>query len=298
MSALVPDHDTLIRFLLDDSGVRGVLVRLDRTWQTIAAQADYPDAVRDLLGQAAAAAALFTGHTKVEGRLSVQLNAHGPVKRLFAECTQSGTLRGLAHWEAPLPDPLHLDALGDDRLLAITIESAAVGSREPMRYQGLVPLQGESLSIAFEHYFASSEQIPTRLLLAADGSRATGLMLQRLPGTEVDDSHWDTTQALFETLGAQELLDTAPDTLLHRLFHEGGVRVLAAQALSFGCSCSRERVAAVLRTLGREEALAAAAETGVAEIRCEFCGQRHDVDRVDIERLFSAAAQDSGPALH
>ena len=284
---LVPD-DILHRFLLERSEVRGVIVRLQRTWETIRSREEYPPAIAALLGETAAAAALLTGHAKVDGRLSVQLKGSAPVRTLFAECTHAGTLRGLAHWTDPVPDVLTPRALGADALLAITIENDPPGGREPQRYQGLVDLDADSLGQAIEGYFVQSEQLPTRLLLAADESHACGLMLQVLPGTQGDPDGWDRAQHLFATLSPQELLAVPPEQLLYRLFHEDGVRVLASRPLAFGCSCSDERVARMLRGLGHEEALAAAEHgDGYASITCEFCGQRYRFDRVEIEALFA-----------
>lgn len=290
--SVLPEEDVLHRFLLERSGVRGVLVRLDDTWQTVRARADYPEALADLLGETLAAAALFTGHAKIDGRLSIQFKGSGALRSLFAECSQSGkeglsTLRGLARWQEPLPANLSPQSLGDDALLAITIESLAEGVREPTRYQGMVGLQSPTLAASFEQYFVQSEQLPTRLILSADADRAVGLMLQVLPGREGEDEDaWPRTQALFETLGANELRTSAPEDLLYRLFHEEGVRVLTSQPLAFACACSRERVGGMLLSLGREEAFAAL-QGDVAEVVCEFCNQHYHFDRVDLEQLFA-----------
>jgi molecular chaperone Hsp33 len=220
--------------------------------------------------------------------LSVQLRGTGALRSLFAECTRDGTLRGLAHYSEPLPDALTPRAFGDDSLLAITIENIALGGRDGMRYQGLVGLDVDTLAEAFEGYFAQSEQLPTRMLLAADRHVATGLMLQKLPGQLGDTDGWARASAVFETLGRDELLATPPSDLLFRLFHEDGVRVLNSRPLRFGCSCSRERVAAMLQSLGREEALAAAEEhqPPVAEVTCEFCGQTYRLPHAELSALF------------
>jgi molecular chaperone Hsp33 len=284
------DQDHLTRFLLADAGVRGVRVHLDATWQQIMQRADYPVAVTELLGEAAAAAALFTGHAKIDGRLSVQLRGDGPLRTLFAECTAAGTLRGIAQVEEGVSAlPRDLRALGPGAVLAITIENPSTTGGEPTRYQGLVALEADSLAGAFEDYFRQSEQLPTRLLLAADGERAAGLMLQKLPGDEGDEDGWNRAVALFDTLAPQELLDWPATTLLQRLFHEDGAQILGQRPLRFACSCSRERVASMLQSLGRDEAEAAALE-GVAEIRCEFCGQQYHFDADEIGELFSAPA--------
>jgi molecular chaperone Hsp33 len=279
------DHDVLTRFLLQEAGVRGVRVHLDQTWQQIRSRADYPPAAEELLGEAAVAAALFTGHAKVDGRLSVQLRGDGALRTLFTECTAIGTLRGIAQLEEDAPVSRDLRSLGDNAILAITIENPGTEGREPMRYQGIVALDAESLETAFEDYFRQSEQLPTRLLLVADGRGAAGLMLQKLPGDSGDVDGWDRATALFDTLDREELLTWPTADLLRRLFHEDGAEVLGERPLRFACSCSRERVASMLQSLGEEEAHAAAAG-GVAEIRCEFCGQQYLFDADQIADLF------------
>ncbi len=279
------DHDLQTRFLLPGAGVRGVLVHIDASWRELLAHQAYPPAATELLGQACAAAVLFTGHTKVDGRLSVQLRSKGPLRTLFAECTAAGTLRGIAQLEDGKDAPRDLSMLGDDALLAITIENPGLDPREPQRYQSLVNLQSATLAEVFEDYFRQSEQLPTRLLLASDGERAAGLMLQKLPGDEGDADGWNRAGALFETVGEEELLATAPGALMHRLFHEEVPELMAARELRFACSCSRERVAGMLQSLGEEEATAALNE-GVAEVRCEFCGQKYQFDTNQIRELF------------
>jgi len=296
MTASHSDHDSLTRFLLPDAGVRGVRVHLDETWRQIRSRAPYPEGIVRLLGEAAAAAALFTGHAKVDGRLAIQLRGHGALRTLFAECTAAGTLRGIARFDEEAPSPQGLADLGPDPILAITIENPSPRGREPQRYQGLVALHGNSLASAFEGYFLQSEQLPTRLLLAADGERAAGLMLQKLPGDAGDADGWTRAGALFETLTAAELLDWPGQTLLHRLFHEDNPEILATRPLRFGCSCSRERVEAMLQSLGVDEARAALAD-GAARVRCEFCGESYVFTEAEVEGLFEppGAAQIPAP---
>lgn len=279
-------RDQLTRFLLPHAGVRGVHVHLADTWRAIASSDDYPPGVRTLLGQAAAASALFTGHVKVDGRLSVQLRGQQVLRTLFAECTSEGTLRGIARVDEGGGDVADLGSLGDDALLAITIESTGIGNREATRYQGLVPLDAPGLAGAFEDYFTRSEQLPTRILLDAGDAGASGLMLQKLPADEGDDDGWDRASALFSTLGEEELASTPAAELLHRLFHEESPQLVGEKPLAFGCSCSRSRVEAMLESLGRAEAEAALIE-GTATVRCEFCGQAYAFDAGDLNALFT-----------
>lgn len=294
--------DTQLRFLLPAAGVRGVAVRLDEAWRSIAERADYPDAAAELLGEAAAAVALFIGHVKVDGRLSVQLRSAGAIGTLFTECTAAGTLRGIVRLNetADAPPSRDLRALGEDALLAITIENPALGGGEPVRYQGLVALHSARLDEAFEDYFRRSEQLPSRLLLACDGQRAAGLLLQKLPGEEGDEDGFRRASALFDTLGSEELLTLPPAEVIHRLFHEEAPQLVGEKPLRFACSCSRERVEGMLVSLGRGEADAAvAAGDGTASILCEFCGQGYHFDAGQIDALFTreASAQPAAPGL-
>lgn len=290
-----PDLDVLTRFLLPGAGVRGVLVHLDDTWRHIRARADHAGAVTALLGEATAAAALFTGHAKVDGRLSVQLRGQGALRTVFAECTPAGTLRGIAQAAEDEPPPQGLADLGAAPVLAITIENPSPRGREPQRYQGLVPLEGADLATAFERYFAQSEQLPTRILLAADGRRAAGVMIQKLPGDAGDADGWTRAGALFDTLAPAELLAWTGEELVHRLFHEEAPEVLAHRPLAFGCSCSRERVVGMLQSLGEDEALAAVAD-GAARVRCEFCGENYVFTEEEVADLFRPSeSQASAP---
>ncbi|AHX12056.1 heat shock protein Hsp33 [Dyella jiangningensis] len=289
-------EDVLHRFMLERAGVRGVLVRLGAAWREVAGRSAYPAALRSVLGQTLAASALLTGNIKLEGALSVELKSTGPLRLLFAECTDQGRLRGLARWSDPLPETLDLAAL-PSAIMAITIGHAERGQR----YQGLVDLQHPDLASALENYFSQSEQLPARIVLAADGEHAVGLMLQKMPdegGIDAvqDEDAWTRIQHLTATLGQEELLSTAPEQLLYRLYHEESVRLFEPRPLAFGCSCTRERVETVLRSLGRDEVEAALeAREGEIEVICEFCAQRYTFDRVDAEHLLSASPQASAP---
>jgi molecular chaperone Hsp33 len=275
--------DLLHRFLLESAGIRGVLVRLESSWQQVHERADYPPAVADLLARVLTASALFIGNIKFEGSLSIQLKAAGALSLLFAECTHDGQLRGLARWQPDLPEDFVLGN-GGDPLLAITIENAATGQR----YQGIVPVDDDDPAILFARYFERSEQLPTRVLLAHDGRRCAGLMLQQLPvsGESGDDDAWNRVGHLLATATVEELLELPAEELLVRLFHEESVRLLSAQPLRFGCRCTRERVAGMLLALGHEEAVASLQEDGRIEVTCEFCNTRYHFDAVDVEQLF------------
>jgi len=289
VETVLPD-DVLHRFMLERAGVRGVLVRLGASWREVAGRADYPEAIGILLGQSLAASAMLTGNIKLDGALSIELKSAGVLRLLFTECSDQGRMRGLARWNDPLPEPFVVSDL-PDALMAITIGHAERGQR----YQGLVDLQQPSLAEALENYFTQSEQLPAKILLAADGEHAVGLMLQRLPGegghsAADDEDGWNRIEHLTATLGADELLATSPEQLLYRLYHEESVRLFEPRPLAFGCSCTRDRVESMLRSLGREEVEAALeARDGEIEVICEFCAQRYTFDRIDAEHLLSAS---------
>jgi molecular chaperone Hsp33 len=287
-------EDVLHRFMLERAGVRGVIVRLGPAWREVAGRADYPAALRELLGQSLAASALLTGNIKLDGALSIELKSAGALRLLFAECADNGRLRGLARWDGTVPDELPLSSL-PDAIMAITIGHAERGKR----YQGLVDLRHPELAGALENYFQQSEQLPARIILAANEQHAVGLMLQKLPGeggrdAVQDDDAWPRIEHLTATLGKAELLATPPEQLLYRLYHEETVRLFQPRPLAFGCSCSRERVETMLRSLGRDE-IEATLETqhGLIEVTCEFCARTYTFDRVDAEHLLSGGAATS-----
>jgi len=284
-------EDVLHRFVLERAGVRGVIVRLGAAWREVAGRAEYPVPLLDLLGQTLTASALLTGNIKFDGALSIELKSASALRLLFAECSDAGRLRGLARWNGALPEALPLDALSQ-AVMAITIGQADRGQR----YQGLVDLRHPTLAEALESYFKQSEQVPARFVLAADGEHAVGLMLQKLPGEGGHDAvqdadAWSRVEHLTATLGREELLSTSPEELLYRLYHEETVRLFEPRPLAFGCSCSRERVEAMLRSLGREEIEATLeSQDGTIEVTCEFCARAYTFDRVDAEHLLSGGA--------
>jgi molecular chaperone Hsp33 len=292
----LPDQDVLLRFVLERAGVRGTLVRLGPSWRDVAGRAEYPAPVHDLLGETLVASALLTSNIKLDGTLSIELKSRGALRLLFAECSEHGRLRGLARWYDPLPQPLALDQLPDP-VMAITVGNVERGQR----YQGLVELQDAGMAASLEHYFIRSEQLPARLLLAVQDDQAVGLMLQKMPdegGRDAahDDEAWQRVLQLTATLGRAELLASQPELLLYRLYHEESVRVFEPRALAFGCSCSRERVAAMLHSLGRDEVEAALqARHDEIEVVCEFCAQRYHFDRIDAEYLLSQPAAPPAP---
>jgi molecular chaperone Hsp33 len=284
------DTDCLHRFVFEHSDVRGELVHLDAAWQAVLERKEYPPPVRDLLGQAIVAATLLSATIKIDGSLHLQLQGEGPISLLLVEVTAQRTLRGLAHWEGEVPAGTLLDQVGNARL-TLTIDPGSSGER----YQGLVAIEKDNLAAALEDYFQQSEQLATRLWLAANEERGCGMLLQRLPGKDVDDEDWEHDVCLGETISADELLQLSTRNLLRRLYHEQDVRLFEAEPISFRCSCSRERIETMLRGLGYAEVQDIVKEQGNVSVNCEFCAQGYVFDRVDVERLFAAADQPEVP---
>lgn len=285
------DNDVLSRFVIERTNVRGELVHLDASWRAILERKDYPEPVRELLGQAMAAAALLMTTVKLNGSMTLQVQGDGPISLLVVQAKADRTLRGLAHWQDPvMPGPL-AQLLGKARM-AITLDPG--GERE--RYQGIIAIDTEtSLAEAIEGYFIRSEQLATRLWLAASDERAAGMLLQALPGESEDADAWNRSVQLGETLKQDELLGLPQREVLRRLFHEEDVRVFEPEPVSFRCTCSRERIETVLRSLGYDEVQGIIVEQGRVSVDCEFCNQNYLFDPVDVEQLFAAADQPTVP---
>ena len=283
-------------FHLEHAGVRGVIARLDSSWREIVAHAQYPPAVAAVLGEALAASALFAGNIKLSGSISLQLKSRGPLALVFAECTSEGELRGIARHEGTFDTPVTPVALGDRAVLAITIERDEANTR----YQGMVPLEGGTFAEAFEAYFAQSEQLPTAIHLAVAPDRCAGMLVQQVAGAGGHARNSATpdfarASLMFRTLTDTELSTLAPEVLLRRLFPEDDVRLQGEVPLRFGCRCSRERVARMLRTLGRDEVFASRMQDGLVEVQCQFCNRNYRFDESDLEQLFAERIEVAGP---
>ena len=283
-------HDSLQRFIFENAPIRGEIVHLDATWQAVLERRQYPPRVREVLGELMAAAALLTSTLKFDGRLIMQIQGKGPVSLLVVECTSDRTMRAIAQWQGDIPDAPLAALVGDGRL-AVTIDPL----KGKERYQAIVALEGLTVAEAFENYFARSEQLATRLWLASDPQQAAGMLLQRLPDAEPsDDDAWVRAVHLGSTITREELLALPVREIVHRLYHEEDIRLFSRMPVSFRCSCSRARVEAVLRMLGRDEIHSILDEQGSVSVDCEFCGSRYEFDRIDAEQLF--AALHSAPA--
>jgi molecular chaperone Hsp33 len=314
----------LHKFVFEGLPVRGMLVRLTDAWQDILRRREqaggYPAAVTELLGEMTAAATLMQANIKFNGALILQIQGDGPVKLAVAEVQPDLSLRATATVtgdvaaDAPLSQMVNLTNQGR---CAITLDPKdRLPGQQP--YQGVVPLfddrreKIEKLSEVIEHYMLQSEQLDTRLVLAANDKVAAGLLIQRLPmqgeanlsgggAIRRDEDEiglnedYNRIAILASSLKREELLELDVDTVLHRLFWEEDLRrfepLTGAQGPRFACSCSRERVSSMLNSLGREEIESILAEQGQVEVGCDFCGAQYRFDPVDAAQVFVQAAQ-------
>ena len=312
--------DQLQKFLFEGLPVRGMLVRLEGSWRDLLARRTsasdgghaFAPPLRALLGEMTAASLLMQGNLKFNGALILQMQGDGPVKLAVAEAQPDLSFRATAKLVGDVPADARLEAMlnlhGQGRC-AITLDPQdRLPGQQP--YQGVVPLFGyqreplQKLSEVLEHYMLQSEQLDTRLVLAANDEVAAGLLIQRMPmagGANLAGglliSHdedqigrnedFNRIAMLAATLTAEELLSLPPEQVMHRLFWQETLRVFEPQTPHFACRCSRERVAGMLRGLGANEVHALIEERGEAEVGCDFCGAIYRFDPVDVGGLFT-----------
>jgi molecular chaperone Hsp33 len=284
----VPD-DAVTAFQIEGEPVRGRLARLGPAVDEILRAHDYPEPVANLLGEACALAALVGSNLKFEGRLIVEARGNGPVRFVVADYDTSGGLRGYCGFDAEqvaeatkgFVRPGAKSLLGEGHFM-MTVDQGP----DMDRYQGVTAIEGETLALCAEQYFAQSEQTPTRVRLAvgqADGLwRAGGMLIQSVAEDDARGSTteaWQRTQAFFETVGEDELVDPelSSQHLLFRLFHEDGVRVFGSQPLRAFCRCSQERIENVLKSFDPAERSDMIEPDGQIHVTCEYCSKVYAV---------------------
>mgnify|MGYP003576639362 CR=1 FL=1 len=298
--AAAPADDFAAAFQIEGWPVRGRLVRLGETVNTILSAHDYPEPVAALLGEACVLAAIVGSALKFEGRLIVQAQGDGPVRYVVAVYGTAGPPRGFSRFD---PEEVAKASEGFARPGAQTLLGKGVfvmtidRGEDFERTQGITPIEGESLSLCAEHYFTQSEQVPTKVRLAVGqvtteagtSWRAGGAMIQVIASDDARGSTedvWERTRALFFTLGDDELIDPtiSAETLLFRLFHEDGVRLEGARALAAVCRCSRERIVAVMQSFPPEDRAEMVEDDGKIHASCEYCSTVYEIDPAEIEQ--------------
>ncbi|SHM44133.1 molecular chaperone Hsp33 [Duganella sacchari] len=298
-------QDTLQKFIFENAAVRGELIDISATWREVLSRHHYPAPVKKLLGQMVAAAALLSANLKFNGSIIMQIHGDGPVRLLVVECDAELRLRATAKLnpDMDVADDATLTSLlnaqGKGRFIITLDPAEKVPGQQP--YQGVVPLDGDDVSTVIENYMLRSEQLDTKLWLAADDNVSRGLLLQKLPyhggkaeATPVSEEDaletWNRAVILGSTVKEQELLETGIDVLIQRLFWEETIRVFDPVHPQFHCSCTREKVGNMLKMLGQEEIDSVIAELGHVGVNCDFCGKHYEYDKVDCAQLFASSA--------
>lgn len=271
-------------FIFPDLAVRGALVSAAESWREWTTHRIYPETVQSLLGQAMAAAPLMASTIKFQGKLSLQAEGDGAIPMLVVQADHQLEVRGMARWKGEIGGAANSSLFGDGRL-GLIIEPAGAGPR----YEGIVPLEGETLADCLSGYFKQSEQLETYMQLAADRHALGGLILQRMPAEKSEDEDaWPRLLALAETLTDEELLGLPAEEVLTRLFHEENVEVFPDRQVALNCRCSHGRTSELLLNMGETEVRSIVAEQGQVEMECGFCGQRYVYEAADVDQLFTA----------
>ncbi len=312
LSEQAPNNDVRQRFFIEDSPVRGDVVRLSRSYATTIAQKPYPEAIKRLLGEMLTAASLLIGTVKIDGRLSIQLQSSDQDSLLnwaMAECDQNGIIRALASWKADSAEQIQAwDNMIDAKQAFAELGEAGKGvlfiniqpdGGEP--YQGIVERSHDNLADCLAHYQKQSAQIPTLINLASDGLQAGGVLVQMLPRTleetveveqnqdaGIDDDLWTRLSMLTSTVKSEELTTLAASEIIYRLYNEESVVAPEPVSLEFGCTCSREKCEMAIEQIGETEALDILEEqNGTFEMDCGFCGEIYKFDKDDVSAIFA-----------
>jgi molecular chaperone Hsp33 len=294
----MPSNDLLHRFLFDDCDIRGEIVTLDDSYREVLSHNPHAPAIQRLLGEFLAAVSLLSSTLKFDGKIILQARGDGALGTIMAECNFHNNLRGIVrvNSEAELNDELanqgSLKQLLGNGVLVITIEPQRREnfSGKLERHQGIVPMDADNLAGCLEHYFQQSEQLATRLWFTADNQSVTGFLLQSLPQqliTDSDDNRdkWETITTLANTVKNEELLELDHSTVLYRLFNEHPLRLFEPKSLRFSCSCSRERSASALLSIGQAEVEELLVENGSIDIDCQFCNQHYHFSADEVRKL-------------
>lgn len=276
--------DSSQHFLFENQAVRGELIHLDASYQAILAKQPYPKSIQRWLGEILAMSALLSSNVKDKGSITIQLHGNNQLQLLLAQCDHRHHIRGLAKWHGKIGNKGFKTAAGEGKLML----ALDIGKHEH-RYNAIVELSGKTLDACFENYFMRSEQIPTVLKLAANGRRAAGLLLQKIPGkhAEEDELFWQEIAILSRSLRDEELLTLSNQDILHRLYHEHDLRVFDPDPVSFRCHCSIKRIERTILALGYHQVIQEF-DNNQLEIICEFCNQHYHFDLIDIENIFAS----------
>lgn len=276
--------DVLQPFSFDNLPVRGRLINLENSFQTISQQHKYPTNIQHILGEAIAATVMMTSTVKLKGSLSLQYQGQGAISLLLVKCDHDFNMRALCQWDGIPSSDVIIAALQQGQMNIIIQPDST-----PNAYQSIVPFTGNDLASSLQYYFEQSEQLPTFFCLAANTQRAAGLMLQLLPDTDESTGMlaWEHVTQIANTLTSDELLQLEQTQILHRLFHQEQVRLYQEEPVDFNCRCNAKRMGNAILTLGQQEANEMLATQQAIVVTCEFCGNEYSFDRIDVANIFA-----------
>lgn len=272
--------DSITPFAFEALPVRGALIHMSRSWRRMQRDHDYNALITETLGHAAAATGLIAQSLKFDGSITLQIQGGGALQMLVMQCTSDLDMRGMAAMEEGAVAQ-SFSELTENSHCAITVDA---GERP---YQGIVAIEGESLSSSLEHYFDRSVQVPSHVALLANENVAGGILLQQMPGQPIDEDDWNRLRFLLETLTTKDFDDDASIELIGKLFAEDDVRVRKSRPVQFHCRCTDQKVEDVLKMIGEKESRGALEEHGDIEVVCEYCGERRSFDAVDVSKIFA-----------
>ncbi|CCN69846.1 Hsp33 family molecular chaperone HslO [Vibrio nigripulchritudo] len=282
-------NNLLNRYLFEDLSVRGELVQLDETYQQIISSKEYPAPVQNLLGELLVATTLLTATLKFEGSITLQLQGDGPVSLAVINGDHDQKVRGVARWDGDIAEDATLHQLMGKGHLVITI-----APKQGERYQGVVGLEGETLSEVLEAYFERSEQLQTRLwfrLGEFEGKpHAAGMLLQIMPDGTGSPDDFEHLEQLTNTVKNEELFSLPANEVLYRLYNQEKVQLFEPQPVEFHCGCSRERSGAAIITVSRDEINDILATEGSVSLHCDYCGTNYSFDESQVSELYEQAS--------
>lgn len=277
------ESDTLQRFIFEHASIRGEIVYIEKTYQTIMSQRKYPPMVKNLLGEAIVSCLLLASSIKFEGSLNLQFQGDKRLSLLLVQCDHELNIRAFAQFIEDLETEEYASAFLEGQMV-LTINQ----NNQTNSYQSMVPIQSTSMSENLMTYFAQSEQVATRVWLAVNENAAAGMLLQLMPGQDTlqREQFWEYAVQLGQTVSEHELLTLENETLLYRLYHETEIRTFESRRTQFQCRCTMEKMKQVLNILGEEEAKELLKEQGEVAIRCDFCNHKYTFDPIDIAMIF------------
>ncbi len=277
-------NNSIQRFLFKELNIRGQVIQLNEAWQLMIKDRHYPEAIRQLLGKLTAFSVIMANGMKHTGKITLQVQGSGPITLLVVEVTHDFKIRGVAKTNKTIQEQLSLDELLGDGQILVTLEN----TQTKHHFQSYVDRTGDSIEATFENFLSQSEQLPSKIWLAATDDALGGVLIQKMPESDgLDSDGWDRIHSLTTTVTDEELTQLDSETLLHRLFHEETVELFEPQSINYECPEDKERVTNMLKSLGEEEVRKILEEQGEIVIHNEMCNFHIRFNQADLDELFA-----------